>query len=64
MTLKVRLTEEQAARYEAAAVFWESYAAWEKCSGDEGKKAASLLDTSPAGSAMHGRRCRAITSLL
>ncbi len=41
-TLKVRLTEEQAARYQAAEVFWESYAAWNKCLDDEGKKAAFI----------------------
>jgi hypothetical protein len=39
-TLKVRLTEEQAARYQAAEVFWESYAAWNRCAADENKKAA------------------------
>ena len=39
-TLRVRLTEEQTARYEAAEVFWASYAQWNKCVDDEGKKAA------------------------
>jgi hypothetical protein len=39
-TLKVRLTEEQVARYEAAEVFWQSYSSWNKCAADEGKKAA------------------------
>lgn len=38
--LKVRLTNEQAARYQAVKAFWESYAAWNKCLNDEGKKAA------------------------
>jgi hypothetical protein len=38
--LKVRLTEEQVARYQGAQVFWESYAAWNRCPNDEGKKAA------------------------
>jgi hypothetical protein len=36
--LKVRLTPEQCARYEAAAVFWESYAAWNRCADDERRK--------------------------
>jgi len=38
-TLKVRLTKEQAARYETAQIFWESYAAWNKWSGDERRQA-------------------------
>jgi len=37
--LKVRLTEEQVARYQAAETFWESYAAWDRCLGDERRKA-------------------------
>jgi hypothetical protein len=44
--LKVRLTEEQVARYQAAEVFWESYAAWNKCLADEGKKAAFIAGRS------------------
>ena len=38
-SLEVRLTEEQAARYEAAQIFWESYSAWNKCPNDERRKA-------------------------
>jgi hypothetical protein len=41
-TLNVHLTEEQIARYQAAEVFWESYAAWNKCLNDEGKRAAFI----------------------
>ena len=41
-TLTVRLTKELAARYQAAEVFWESYAAWNKCLNDAGKKAAFI----------------------
>jgi hypothetical protein len=39
-TLKVRLTKEQIARCQAAQMFWESYAAWNRCLSDAGKKAA------------------------
>ena len=37
-TLKVRLTKEQEAALETAQVFWESYAAWNKCADDEQRK--------------------------
>jgi len=40
--LKVCLTKEQAARYQAVQGFWESYAAWNRCLDDEGKKAAFI----------------------
>jgi hypothetical protein len=39
---KVRLTKEQVVRYQAAEVFWESRAAWNKCANDDGKKAALI----------------------
>jgi hypothetical protein len=41
-TLQVRLTKEQEAALEAAQVFWESYAAWNRCPDDQNKKAAFI----------------------
>jgi uncharacterized DUF497 family protein len=38
--IKVRLTKKGVSSRQAALVFWESYAAWNKCQDDEGKKAA------------------------
>ena len=39
---KVRLTKQGAARYKGAVIFWESYAAWNKCFDDERMKAAFI----------------------
>jgi hypothetical protein len=36
--VKVRLNEDGAARYQGALLFWESYAAWNKCLDDEQRK--------------------------
>jgi hypothetical protein len=39
---KVRLTKRGAPRHKGAVIFWESFAAWNKCLDDERMKAAFI----------------------